>query len=68
MASCCLSSHHELYCCRLSANGLVFFGIEQRYLLKWLSLVLCVAVIMFGLGCVPAASWHTAWHTFRFAT
>lgn len=39
-----------LCCCRLSANGVLFFGIEQRYLLKWLSLLLCVAVIMFGLG------------------
>ena len=36
---------------RLKANGLHFYGVEQRYLLKWICLILVVSVLMFGPIC-----------------
>ena len=33
---------------RILANGLHFYGEEQRYLLKWTTLLLIMSVIVFG--------------------
>ena len=33
---------------RVSANGLHFYGVEQRYLLKWLAILFIISVICFG--------------------
>ena len=60
---CACELGHGHLPCRLQKNGLHYYGLEQRYLLKWICIILISSVVMFGPICGVIAGGCTLYNS-----